>query len=172
MGKASNAKRMRRETGIDPRRPRRVLPKQGHPDDLPTMWNGEPTECVRCLVIVGGDPSGDAWFADIIGEQRRCVEVRYFEGKPFYLDDEPKAPRADETEQLKALKAAAVEAGIPVSELSVEGYHGWAWDKVTKGRGSPRYGHREVTPASVVGYIDGLGGDPVPGIVEPELTEG
>lgn len=212
MGKASRAKRERRETGIDPRRERRPLPLVAREEDLPPLWNGEECEARRCVVIVGRDPERpDHWARELEGEQRRCVEVRvpiggstypdfrdvpigavfyehggelhaYPEGvvKPkgaravvvMYLDDEPKQPRPDEVaaferqrEQMEQSTDPAVRRMAKVFEPTV-GYHGWAWQKVTKGRGSSRYGHREVPVAKLIGYIDGA---KVPQIIEPEV---
>jgi len=56
--------------------------------DGPTMWNGEPTECRRVVVIVADAPELPAyWARDLVGQERHAVEVRYFD-KPFYIDNE------------------------------------------------------------------------------------
>jgi hypothetical protein len=90
-----------------------------------TFWNGEPTPARRVRATIAAAPGVPAyWARELVGEERDAVEVTYY-GQVFYLDDQQH--RAGTTD-------------------------GAAWRKVTVGRGSPAYGHRnlEVEPGSVV----------------------
>ncbi|WP_291208938.1 hypothetical protein [Hyphomonas sp.] len=52
-----------------------------------TFWNGEPTKARKVFVEVGGPVPSTWWCADLIGFERRAVEVTY-QGQTFFLDDE------------------------------------------------------------------------------------
>lgn len=90
-----------------------------------TFWNGEPTPARRVTIVCADAPEFPAYWAraaEIVGSRRDAVEVSY-NGETFYLDDEadPENP---------------------------ESRPGSGWGKVTLGRGSPRYGHRELRPVA------------------------
>jgi hypothetical protein len=53
----------------------------------PARWNGEMCEARRVRVIVGKPMAPTWWCADLEGQEREAVEVRYG-GEIFYLDDE------------------------------------------------------------------------------------
>ena len=53
---------------------------------FPIEWNGEEAAGRRVLIRVGECPSPTWWFKDIVGQERRAVEVIYG-GETFYLDD-------------------------------------------------------------------------------------
>lgn len=87
-----------------------------------TYWNGEPTPAERVFVVVGkGKPTW--WCHGLEGAIREAVRVEYG-GQRFYLDNSPWAADGDPG--------------------------GSAWLKVTRGRGSPRFGHRSLPVASEV----------------------
>lgn len=50
-------------------------------------WNGEPCEVRLVRVIVGPSPKPTWWCADLVGTERKAVEVTYG-GQTFYLDNE------------------------------------------------------------------------------------
>lgn len=88
------------------------------------------------------------WARELVGSARRAVEVTYG-GATTYLDDEPHEP----TEEMREF---CREHGVDPDGIQ-RGYFGWAWDKVTKGRGSPRYAHRDLEVAGVVEYLTDTG---------------
>jgi hypothetical protein len=156
VGKASRAKKQRRETGVDPRRKRNPLGYVTHRQDVVTgkleeprpRWNGEPCEARRVLVVVApwvdpdtGEVSEVAWSTRLAGTTRAAVEVRYGD-QLFYLDDEPVDP-ADETEEMRRYR---VERGLPF----LRGSFGIGWEKVTKGMGLPNWAHRQLAISRVV----------------------
>lgn len=103
-----------------------------------TYWNGERCRARKVRVVVADAPEFPRyWARGLVGEERDAVEVDY-RGDVFYLDDE-EFTGAEPYE----FGGARVEA--------VPGSAGWAWQKVTAGRGSPMYGHRSLTvvPGSV-----------------------
>jgi hypothetical protein len=51
-----------------------------------TYWNGEPCDAERLTVTVGVAPSPTWWCADLAGQKRAAVRVRYG-SDTFYLDD-------------------------------------------------------------------------------------
>lgn len=88
----------------------------------PTFWQGRPCEARQVSVVVVDDSRyAGYWARDLIGQRRNAVEVTDG-GRTFYLDDEP--------------FAGSSEPG---------------WAKVTIGRGTDQYGHRElgVEPGSI-----------------------
>ena len=52
-----------------------------------TYWNGERTSARKVLIRVGKSERPTWWCADLEGQERKAVEVSYFD-KPFFLDDE------------------------------------------------------------------------------------
>lgn len=80
-----------------------------------TFWNFEPTPARKVRVIVGPCLRPTYWHNGLEGTEREAVEVNYH-GEIFYLDNEggPSWPAGE------------------------------GWDKVTKGRGSPDWGHSEI----------------------------
>lgn len=88
-----------------------------------TFWNGQETPAEKVRVVVGKAQPG-WWTTGLEGRERNAVKVTYGR-EVFYLDNEAHGP--------------GTRAGA-------------AWDKVTLGLGSPKYGHRslpverEVTP--------------------------
>ena len=86
-----------------------------------TFWNGEPCSAKRVTVTVADAPEFPLyWARSLVGQQRRAVRVQRLDvpdAEPFYLDDEPRDP------------------GDPQRP---------GWTKVTDGRGSPAWPHREL----------------------------
>ncbi len=83
-----------------------------------TYWNGEPCHARKVTLVVADAPSFPIyWARDHVGTTRRATEVTYG-GQVFYLDDEDAGGSGDEP----------------------------GWRKVTLGRGSPRYMHRNLYP--------------------------
>lgn len=143
MASAARAERRRRARFERKSRDRATpVVKRDRGRPIPTRWNGEPCAARRCIVDV-----------EDFG-RRNAVEVVY-NGHTFYIDDEPYQRFDDEIAALKALRAALPPAQAAQVSLDRDaGYHGWGWAKVTHGRGSPRYGHRELRGVSVVHYHD------------------
>ena len=105
---------------------------------MKTFWNGEPCQARRVHVIVADAPEFSGyWARPLVGEERSAVEVVYG-GQTFYLDNEADEASAES-------RVVTLPGGREVKIESVAGYDGWAWDKVTKGQGSPGLGHRTLT---------------------------
>jgi hypothetical protein len=90
-----------------------------------TYWNGEPCEACIVTVVVGKAARPTWWCAPLEGQEREAVEVKQ-SGHVFYIDNE-----GDGSEQFPK---------------------GVGWQKVTIGRGSPRWGHLSLPVASIVAY--------------------
>lgn len=94
---------------------------------METFWNYEPASCRKVRVIVGPAPKSTWWCAGLEGTEREAVEVT-IDGERFYLDNE-----AFEGDGL------------------VRGHRaGTGWDKVTKGRGGPDWGHSSLPVSKVL----------------------
>lgn len=111
-------------------------PTGEHPPDAPpslpplagpaTFWNFEPCTARKVTLTVADSEFFPAyWARPYVGMTRHAVEVTY-NGAVFYLDDDPDTDAEQDT-----LDSDAIGPG---------------WAKVTIGRGSPRYGHRELEP--------------------------
>lgn len=88
-----------------------------------TYWNGQETPARPVWVVVADTPDRFplAWWKPYVGTRRAAVEVVYGD-QVFYLDDE----------------------GLP--DAGEGGAAGMGWRKVTAGRGTFRYFHRNVYP--------------------------
>lgn len=161
MGRASNAKKARREGLGDPRRKRNPLNyvtgrrdgRTGKVAPLLPRWNGEACFARRVLVVAApwtDDETGEviplAWTTILAGQTRAAVEVRYGHQPVFYLDDEPVNP-ADETPELRAFR---MDRGLPFMRGSL----GFGWEKLTLGMGLPDWGHRELAVERVLSCRD------------------
>jgi hypothetical protein len=104
-----------------------------------TFWNGEPCEARKVTLIVADNEAFRSyWARPLVGTRRNAVEVTYA-GSTFYLDDEPFGAEESAVE-------IEFRPGVTQTFVRAPGSYGWAWDKVTTGRGSPVYGHRDLTP--------------------------
>lgn len=102
-----------------------------------TYWNGLRVPARRVWLCVGPDARVPTpWFTDLIGQWRRAVEVDDPLGRQ-YLDDD-----AFGTSELIEVEVN----GQTLTLRSDPGFRGWAWMKVTAGRGMPVYGHRNLCP--------------------------
>lgn len=140
------------------------------------FWNGEPAIARRCVVIVADSHAPAYWARPYIGQERRAVEVvievestrRGASGRrrshTFYLDDEGYERTMQETSEMRryaeAVSRASGERISPedaLARLGAEGWQvggpGWGWEKVTVGRGSPRFGHAQLSIERVVEYL-------------------
>lgn len=82
-----------------------------------TFWNGEPCEARQVTLLVAESSFPLFWGREFVGQRRNATEVTYA-GEVFYLDDEALADEGDEV----------------------------GWRKVTLGRGSPHFSHRNLRP--------------------------
>jgi len=91
--------------------------------DIPveTYWNGERTECTKVRVVVGKSGAPTWWCAELEGQERNAVKVRY-NNQTFYLDDD----------------------AFPEDAFTQEHKAGAGWRKVTEGHGCPDYYHAEL----------------------------
>lgn len=84
-----------------------------------TYWNGLPTEAERGTAVVADCPEAPGyWARDLIGERIAVVRV--------------------------PLDGVAYGGGVTF----LDDRHGQGWAKVTEGRGSPGWGHADVTVQS------------------------
>lgn len=101
----------------------------------PTFWNGEPCEARLVTVIVGRAPAVSWWCAELVGTERKAVEVIY-DGKTFYLDDDVWT----EDMEPATTREHRLTFGMPFDSREP----GHAWEKVTTGLGSPRWPHSSL----------------------------
>lgn len=104
-------------------------------DGALTYWNGEACLARRVTLVVGPDEFPESWAKSFEGQRRDAVEVVY-NGTTFYLDDD-EYERTDE--MMRHYESLKMEADRRVPA-------GGGWRKVTEGRGSPVWGHRDLTP--------------------------
>jgi hypothetical protein len=88
-----------------------------------TFWNGEPCKARVVIAIVGASLRPTWWCAALQGQRREVVEVQYGD-QTFYLDNDAWEEDGD--------------------------LGGSGWRKVTIGKGSPQWGHRNVPVERVI----------------------
>lgn len=95
-----------------------------------TYWNGERVSCRRVLVMVGYPPSDvpNHWARPLVGTPRNAVEVR---ARGSYRQGQPHPDAAEE-------------------RFFIDDQDGEGWQKVTQGKGSPSWPHRNVPVRYVV----------------------
>lgn len=107
-------------------------PVPGHnlPKAAKTYWSGQPCMARRCRIVVGKDPVQHQryWARDFIGYEREAVEITVFGEHPS--------------------EHCSVEQTFFIDN---EGGHGW--DKVTFGKGDPKFGHASLYPDTVLEYL-------------------
>lgn len=104
----------------------------------PTFWNGIRTPARRVTVTVADAPAtARYWARHLVGTDRPAVEVTVSPDEVRYLDDGPSVTKVP-----KVLRER-------VGASSIRFRAGSAWAKVTEGKGSPRFGHREIEVENV-----------------------
>jgi len=91
-----------------------------------TYWNGEPCKAQVVIVIVGKSEKPTWWCADLEGQKREAVKIKYGE-QTFFIDNE--------------------------GDGSNDFPPGLGWRKVTVGKGSPCWNHQSLLVERVVKHL-------------------